>query len=83
MKKGLVNSHPGNITKSVSGGSEEGKLQAIIYGNGERNSNRNLEAGAESEAMEEFCLLACNCGLLSYLPYIPRASLARMTQPPQ
>ena len=48
VKKHLVNSHPGNLTKSVPGGSREGKLKSIIYGNRERNSNRNLEAGAES-----------------------------------
>jgi hypothetical protein len=33
----------------------------------ELKQGRNLEAGADAEAMKEYCLLACFCGLLSLL----------------
>jgi hypothetical protein len=37
---------------------------SIIHRSWGRNSGRNLEAGTKSEAMEEFCLLACSACFL-------------------
>ena len=33
---------------------------SIIEGSQDKNSHRKLEAGADAEAMEECCLLACS-----------------------
>lgn len=33
------------------------------------NQGGNLEAGTGAEAMEEYCLLACSCGLFSLHSY--------------
>lgn len=71
----------GTLTKNTLGGAKglvhlsTSKSPFISEGSQGRNSSRNLEAGHETEAMEECCLLAYSSGLFQ-LTFLCNASFA-------